>query len=402
MFGFGKAKKKEATVDDVARLLIPKLQALRGDRTYQFDAEVDVIRTSDGAVIGIENLHMDYLRVAEDARDQLLQKFALGICPPPMPKSLEEARPHLLPALRNLNGLDLSRITIGAAAPEMVTHGMLPFTEELGVGVVFDTEHSMAQLDDATFTEWGCTAERAYAIALDNLQRKSPVKFKPLAPGLFMSDYGDYYDAPRILLPELIAQLPVKGTPVAMVPNRGCLLVAGDQDMGAIASMIQVATKMLREESRPLGTEFLRLTDGRWQAAVPPGALGTSLRNMRVDSRAADYKAQKDAIDQQNAKAQRDIFVASCTLHQKKTGELFTYCVLTKGLGAWLPQVDVVMLLESMDTEKDPPKMVPWSEFEREAGHLLEALPYTLPRYNVTAHPDASMVARMAAAELGG
>src|SRR5436309_14932920 len=104
MFGFG--KKQEPTTADVARLLIPKLQALRSERSYSFDQAVDLIRTSDGASVNVVNVHDAYLRAPENMRDQVLQRFAQGVTPPQMPKSLDQARAHLLPAFRNLAELD--------------------------------------------------------------------------------------------------------------------------------------------------------------------------------------------------------------------------------------------------------------------------------------------------------
>jgi hypothetical protein len=400
MFGLGK-RKREATIDEVAQLLIAKLQALRGDRTYKFDDEVDVIRASDGAVINVERVFEQYLQAPEQGREQVLDRYAQALTPQELPQTLAHARPHLLPALRNLMGFDLARIQSGAAKP-LALQCLLPFSEELAVTVVQDSEQAMLMVDDSRFAQWGCTPGQGLAIALDNLRLKSPPKFTQVTQGLFRSNFGDEYDAGRLLLTDMIQQLPVKGTPMAMAPNRSTLLVAGDQDPQAIAGMLQIASKDLLEGARSLGSEMFRLSDGGWQVAQPSGGLGVQLRNLRVQYRGADYNSQQAAIEQANKAANLDIFVATHRLGQKKTGEVFGYCTLTKDVLTSLPKADFVVLVEDPHAAKVVSKIVAWSELEREAGHLLEPMAYTLPRFRVQAHPDPQAIDRMEAAVLGG
>ena len=90
--------------------------------------------------------------------------------------------------------------------------GLRPISQDLRVAVVYDTEHAMAQITGQTMQQWGVSEEQVHQKAIDNLHHKAPPKFVSLAPGLFGSDYGDYYDAARILLPELAYQLPLPGT----------------------------------------------------------------------------------------------------------------------------------------------------------------------------------------------
>ena len=396
MFGFGK-RKREATIDEVAELLIAKLQAQNSGRTYKFDDEVDVIRASDGAVINVENIFQMYLKAPEQNREPLLDRHVKGLSPPQLPQSLAQARPDLLPAFRNLMGFDLARIQAGAKEP-FALKCLLPFSKELAVTVVHDTEHAMLMVDDATFAQWGCTPEQGLSIALDNLRQKSPPKFIQVTQGLWRSNYGDDYEAGRLLLTDMIQQLPIKGAPIAMIPSRSTLLVAGDQDMQAIAGMLQIATKALLQEPRSLGSEMLQLRDGRWHAMQPVGALGVQLRNLRVQVRATDYKSQQEAMSQANKAANIDMFVATYMLGQDKSGQIFGYSTLTKDVPTWLPKTDYVVLIDDPHAAQVQSKIVAWPEFEREAGHLLVPLACTLPRFFVKGHPDPQAIDRMEAA----
>jgi hypothetical protein len=393
VFGFG--KKKDIGIEELAQVLIGKLQAQRADVKYRYDEAVDLVRGSDGSVINVGNVHAEYLNAPEKAREAVLDKFATIVKPPQAPKSLEEARPKLLAAFYNLHGLDVRRIAAGSADPGIATRSLVPFTNELGIGVVMDTETSMILVDDATLTQWGCTPQQALDVALANLKKRSPPKFTEISPGLFQSKYGDDYDAPRLLLPELIAQLPIKGAPLAMVPNRRCLLVAGDQDYNAVAAMVGAAARAL-QEPRPLGSEMLAYSQGKWLGIQPDGPIGKGLRNLRIQVRAQDYKAQQGVLDQACKAANLDIFVATYQLGASKENDVFGYCTLTRGVPTLLPKTDAVVLIEDPRAQPVQSKVVPWAEFEREAGHLLAAQPYSLPRYRVDSYPDAAAIERMA------
>ena len=118
MFGLSKFfKRKDPTVADVGQALLPLLADLKPSVTFRFEPGIDVIRSSDDRVISLANLHTDYLRNAPAQRHQMLCNFATGILPPELPESIDEAKERLLPALRNLPGLDQSRILAGETGP---------------------------------------------------------------------------------------------------------------------------------------------------------------------------------------------------------------------------------------------------------------------------------------------
>lgn len=51
----------------------------------------------------------------------------------------------------------------------------------------------------------------------------------------------------RLLLSNVIRQIEVKGDPVAMIPNRETLIVAGSEDAAGLAAMLLLATEALQQ-----------------------------------------------------------------------------------------------------------------------------------------------------------
>jgi hypothetical protein len=396
MFGLEKLfKRKEPTVEDLARALLPQLAAMRSELTFTFEPSLQIIRGSDGGVISLTNLHVDYLRATHDKREALLRNFVQGLQASSMPATFLEAKERLLPALRNLPGLDQARLLAGDGALEVITRGMRSFSPTLMISVVHDSEHAMQQVSADVMERWGVSAEQLHEVAIDNLRHKAAPALQPLSPGLYVSTYGDFYDAARILLPELAWQLGLPGAPVAMVPNRICLLVASDQDGSALCAMVEKAREVLASEARPLAAEMFRMQDGQWHPWMPTDVgAARALRELQAGMLTSDYAAQKQLLDDKHEKCGVDVFVGTHTLVQRGDGTLVSYSVLSKGVTTWLPRTDVVVFFDP-DNPSAGKKVVEWAEFERGLGHYIEVLPFVPPRYFVREEPPEALVASL-------
>ncbi len=324
----------------------------------------------------------------------------MGVLPPEVPSSFAEAKSALLPALRYLPGIEQSRIVAEHESLDPITESMLPFSTTLLVSVVHDTEHAMQQVSAERMREWGMTPSQVLDVAVDNLRHKASPRFQEMSPGLWCSDYGDYYDAARILLPELAWQLGLAGSPVAMTPNRVCLLLAGDRDERALLAMVAKARDMLASESRPLSGEMLRLEDGRWQPWRPLiDEAALALRRLQAEVLAGDYAAQKQVLDKLHQRREKDVFVASFTLVEKPDGRLVSYSVLSKGVDTWLPRTDKVVFVDP-DSPKATKKIVDWETLDAGLGQHIEVLSFVPPRFHVRKHPSDDMIAALLESEL--
>lgn len=387
---FKRKPSRAALVNDVMR----ELQKAHPGKDFTHNGALHQI-TGPDIFINLANVYHDYCRAPQAARSELVAKFVRGFTAQLPPDAFSDARPQILPVLRHMSGFECSQISMGGAAPDSDLYrafAIRPFSQALGVGIAFDTPESVQQVGAKTLAKWNLDFDEVLAVALDNLRHKSAPKFAQFAPGLFVSQFNDFYDATRILLPELAWQLPLKGNPVAMIPSRISLLICGDQDEAAIAAMLSTAQKVVESESRLLGTEMFRLVDQTWVSWQPPGQLGERVKEMQMHTLATDYLTQQEALRADLERRGQDIFVASFALKQKGREQLNSFCVLTKGVASWLPQADSVVVLDLETKEKIE---VPWTAFTDITKGSLEKLPYLLPRYRVFAHPDENQLARL-------
>ncbi len=385
---------------DTARFasnILEELQKRSPGEVFSFDSEQYLIRRADGGVIYLGNLYQDYCRAKPAEKKVQIERFVLGVLNADRPDELKAAHSRLLPILRHLGGVDLARISNGdLSVPLEEIMLWRPFSPALGATVAVDSDHAIAQVSQQDLEKWGITFEEAFAIAVDNLRHKAAPVFAEISPGLHVSNYGDYYDAGRIFLHELAWQLPLTGDPVAMVPNRTCLLVCGANDTAVLAEMVNKARLVLREQSRPLSSEMFRLVGKEWTLWTPPGEAGALLRTLQREDRAGDYAYQQTALEKMHEEAGVDVFVAKHTLIQRSTdGALLSYAVLPKDVDTWLPECDLIVLSE---VQGGASTIVPWADFADHARHLIEKLPFAVPRWKVLGFPKGDCLEKLRAA----
>ena len=378
----------------VASLILKELQKRSPGEAFSLDSEQYLIRRADGGVIYLNNLYRDYCRAKPSERKDQIERFVLGMLNADRPDELKATHPRLLPILRHLGGVDLARISNGDLSLPL-EEAMLwrQFSPVLGAAVAVDSDHAIAQVSQLDLEKWGITFEEAFAIAVDNLRHKAAPTFSEIGPGLYASNYGDYYDAGRIFLHELAWQLPLNGDPVAMVPNRTCLLICGANDPAALVEMVNQARLVLREQSRPLSSEMFRLVDKDWSLWTPAGEAGALLNTLQREDRAGDYAEQQAALEKMHEDAGIDVFVAKHTLIQRSTdGALLSYAVLPKDVDTWLPECDLVVLSEAQGGAST---IVSWSDFIEHARHLIERLPFAVPRWKVLGFPERDCLEKL-------
>ncbi|WP_454907884.1 hypothetical protein [Variovorax gossypii] len=382
--------------EKVAKLLLRELQERLPGEQFVLDLEQLLIRRADGGVIYLSNLYTDCCQARPAERREHIKRFALAVASigSDKPATFDEARPRLLPILRRLGSVDLSRISRGNLSKKLEdTMVWAPFSPTLGAAVAIDSDHAIAQVSLDDLERWGIGFEQAFEIAVDNLRHKAAPASIEIGPGLHAFNYGDHYDAARIFLHELAWQLPLNGDPVAMVPNRDRLLVCGAGDAAALENMVATASRVLREESRPLSAEMFRLCDKTWSLWTPPAQAGALLARLQREETAVDYNDQREALEKANEEAGIDVFVAKHNLLQREAdGSLVSFAVLPKGVDTWLPAADLVFLVEA---EGVAPTIVAWPHFVEHAAHLIEQLPLAVPRWKVLGYPEGNCLQRL-------
>lgn len=277
-----------------------------------------------------------------------------------------------------------------------------PVADVLAASLCIDLPTTVMDCLDQNYGRWKSSLDELWPIALENLRAISRQPFKPVAPGVFVSPFSDSHDPARLLLPELFAALPLKGAPVAGVPNRNTLIVTGADD-GAGLNEFVTLMKMGLKDPRPVSSMPLVLTASGWAPfeAVPPGEVGKALAILAAQSRAELHDGQKEVLEPEHERSGRDVFVASYKVVMTEAGEILSYAAWTKGVATLLPKTTDVMFVVLSDADPENPEVlrVPWVDTVRVVGHRMKQEPGMWPeRFLVESFPDEAELDSLRAA----
>lgn len=226
---------------------------------------------------------------------------------------------------------------------------------------------------------------------MDNLRDATVDRFTQVAPGVYAGDWGDAYDSSRLLLPDL-AHRTAGANPVAMIPNRGTLLLASGNDVEGMRSMVALAQRIADEDTRPVSALLYRFVDGRPVEHLPEDAeVRAALARLDRQYRHGDNAAQKETMDELHEKDGSDIFVATYKVMRiEESGEEYSLASWTKGVDTLLPRTDrVALFVPDDDGEQKELLILPWDALYAACGHLMQPVPHAFPeRYRVTAFPE--------------
>lgn len=298
----------------------------------------------------------------------------------------------LLPMLRSwwsFAGEALTERIFGTEAPcaPAVSH----VGSDLGVALIADEGAAATTVTGAQLRASELEPEAALALALDNLRPRSAPAFDALKPGLFTSQWRDGQDASRLLFPDLIAALPVTGDPVAMVPTRDTLLVAGADDTAGLRALADAAAEKLSMTDQPLSARPLRLRDGKWEDFTGDDDAFTPFDDLMRGQWTRDYAEQKQLLDQLHTQSGDDILVASyAPMQNRNTGKPFCMTFWVDGFVNLLPRADSIVLKNAAEVI-----VVPWRAATAVIAHRLEPTDHYPLRYRAAVFPDAGELERL-------
>jgi uncharacterized protein YtpQ (UPF0354 family) len=318
--------------------------------------------------------------------------------PRPVPAALassESVRTDaLLPVLRSwwsFAGEALTDRIFGTEAPcaPAVSH----IGSDLGVALIAAAAGAASAITGAQLQASGLAPEAALSAALDNLRPRSAPAFESLKPGLFLSQWRDGYDASRLLFPDLVAALPVKGDPVVLAPTRNALLVAGADDTNALLALADAGAETLSTTDQPLSARPLRLRDGKWtDFALDSEELGPFYDLLRGQW-TREYAEQKQLLDQLHAQNGDDIVVGDyAPMQNRHTGKPFCMTFWVDGFVNLLPRADAVVLKSAAEV-----MVVPWRTATAVIAHRLASTDHYPIRYRAEAFPSADELGQLRA-----
>lgn len=380
--------RKPPSAQQFAALFIASLRSLGDTRPWEYAESTNRLVLSHAApgqtsnVINLQNMYHEYLAVQRKERDEVLKRQTVGMMQHYLPVDFAEARPRLRPIIRSATerGVAYLQVADNSARRDIAFR---PLCENMEIGIAYDGEFNILRLTETKLAEWNVPFDEAYGIAVDNLRLQSAKPFMALRDGVFASQFGDHYDASRLLLTDLLHRQPISGAPVVMIPNRTVLLLTGDRNDAGLKLMLEIAGEE-RAKPRALPSLMLRWDGRRWGRFVPPG-LESRLREWRVQELAVDYQDQSAHLSENHKRDDVDIFVAQYMVLQGETGELRTACGWTEGVHALLPVTDTVALHRP---SVEQCAFVPWSELMQACGQLMRPTEHLPVRYEVHGFPD--------------
>lgn len=396
------------TPDDFAVMMIGALRAVGDRKERRYDPErFRLVMYEDGQPkgdINLANIYRQYQETPRTGRRYYLSQTAVAFArgTRELPSDYAEARDNLRPKLWSRGGLAQSQrqgILDGRSENVEDFVSFIPVGEHLLGTVAYDWPESTQTIPPEQFTEWGISIYEAMEAARENLAAipfgRAILSDEAKTARLTIFQHGDTYDASRLLLVDVIRDLPVKGRHVAMVPDRSQLFLTGSDDDVGLKMMVDLGERCLNDQSYGLSLCPLNLDDDIWVDWMPPAdhPLYQRFRELKLRWMAPDYTEQKESLDKIHERQGIDIFVASYTIVESRSGRLTSYCVWADGADSLLPETDWVVLVKS--GHDGPVASGPWERVRKFAGHLIERTEEYPPRWRVRGFPGSEARAQI-------
>jgi hypothetical protein len=381
-----------------ANRMIAALRQYGETRPIRYDAHKNELligedQRNPAARYYLGNAFQDYAGARPGQEEAVLHRHASGVATYPsmeMAEQFEEARPFLLPRVKPRFIHALSLIDNDGPSHKMRLWHQ-PLGGHLALSLAYDLPRALACVPDNRLTTWGVTGEEAFAIACANLRRLSTKPFDSPTPGVFVSAWGDSSGASRIALTELIRDLKVKGSHVAIAPNRDTLIVTGSEDHAGLRVMLRLAERAIQKAYRVSGVT-IRLHDCQWEPFEPdaffPDLKG--FRALRLKSLAEAYAAQKDGLDAIH-KAKDEPIYTTPYLGFFKDGQVFSLAVWSETITNLLPRTDMIAFV----ARNPGPRKVAFADWDRVVemvGDLMIPLDIYPPRFRVDRFPTGEQL----------
>ena len=390
--------------DRTAKRAISTLAALGVDRskiTYepeQFQLRIDEQR------IWLGNLQAEFRQVWPWQRGAVAERFlASFLNQPERPNTIEEARPYLVPGLRDSYMFEALRLHARVDGLKNLAPSGHPLGSRLWLAAFVDYPNSTSVVTVSDLESWGASAERCLELGLENLAARSKGALVQVAEGVYQSPWHDCYDPARILLREVLGPLDIKGDPVAFAPNWNHLIVSGSENLEGLADGLLFAMKVLAEEPRPMSALPLVRRGGQWvDLDLPNGhPVEPLLRKARVLELNQVYGDQAALIEKIHEKDGTDIYVAQYNVsHDKESDEYSSWVVWSKDVVTLLPRAERVIFFDNDQPDKQ--KMVAdvdWRIASLHCAPLMKDAGFTPPRYLVESFPTTEQLEVMRAAQ---
>lgn len=388
--------------DDFVRSVVDALRADGVTEPIAYNPATSSLRIGEGItarVLHLGNLHAHFVREQRQDRDELIRAFVRrhGAGRDSPPKSFRDAQQRLLPHVRSRCDFSFSNLSARANGLERDHRPFRLLTEEIGIGLMLDDAEMMRGVDHAQLAAWGVGEDEALRLAFDNLRARTEPQFVQQQPGLWVSGWRDSYDATRILLPDVIADLQVRGRPVTAIPHPNLLAVTGDADPPGLAAMARLVASAF-ENAQPIAVTPLVRNGDAWETLrlddAHPAAAAWAYAHLKMTVQ--QYDKQQELLAAIAIHEDDETFIAPCIgTKDREGGVLFSHCPWSEGVKQSLPRTDRVgFVLKTVEG----PRFLGFVEFVdvlRVMGASMKPTTDYPPRYIVEEFPTDGQLREM-------
>ncbi|MEX0793600.1 MAG: DUF1444 family protein, partial [Pirellulaceae bacterium] len=363
--------------DQFARQVLLRMQAAGEVRTVSYRREsFELIFQGEDEAIGVaclNNLFREFEKLAPARREAFLSQATKALLShyKQIPDDLADARPDILPIVRNRSYFELRNLEQRVRGGPSLGLPYIEIGEHLMAAPVYDLPESIRTIEQARLDTWGISLYEVMELAVRNLD-DIEIVIQSMDDQVFLIASGDNYDASRLLLMDRLRDLPLKGDPVAMLPHRDFLVITGEQNPLGLQIMLDLIEQQL-STPRPICWTPAVLRGDQWQTWLPPGGhpLHRRYRELHLREMADVYHDQREIFGSAQSPQGRDLFLATFHVEvSEDSGTAYSYCVWPRSEYSLLPRTDYVVI---MDEEVEMPlASAAWEDVERIAGNLWE------------------------------
>lgn len=381
-----------------AQLVIEALRA-RGEKLpIHFDAGAFVLRIGENpqaavAIVNLQNAYNECENASKDRHAEIIKRLASVRGREKAPSDYTIAKARLGLSLCNSAYLDVHRGTCELHDAPVERNSLVhrPITDELVVVLVDDDGNSLQFLDETYLAKWGVTIETAMRDATINLAVKGAV-IEQVGSALYCQ-MGDSYDAARIVLVEMLRDLPIKGKPVALAPDRDCLIFTGSEDMDGLTQMVAMGHVRFDDRTRAIGGRPVVLEGNKWAPFNPPEPVNEKFIQLTQLHDELRYDQQATLLRKLHEKRNDSVRIAEFSRGPTGAWNQFTTLTLwEKGGPALLPQAELVAF---MDRVTDTVYLADWNDVVRVVGQHMVRTQDVPPRYRVVSFPTSAELQAM-------
>lgn len=396
---------------DFARLASDYLRAQGEARPIHYDEARNRLVVGDGdwtSFISLDHALTEYeANAVPDKARVLARRFWSSVRRAEPPSEVDVIR-SILPRIRDRAWFSAVRrqaeLELGAdeEAIDEVTLPHRVINDELAAHLAFDLPTSVMEIGPDRLEAFGLKFDELFNRAVENLRERPQLDFEQpdSTVAAFVSPYRDGFDATRMLLTERFTSLPVKGRPVVLAPTHDIVLVAGDEDEGALEAIATWGEQALLEP-KPHTAHAFRYEDERWRPWLPVRMhrAWQKLKVLQLQSFASAYARQKEVLEALLQANGHTIFVATLRAFRTPGGDIFTSTAWNSGVEALLPQTDRIDFVRT-NPDGSTSGAKTWSTtFEvarKVVPHLMEATGDTPERWRVIGFPLDTELEQMA------